>query len=108
MKVILHGYAHLACILISLIEFENRVYLILFDDHKLLPENLLVPLQLVFLLLMTQDLSLSVKLWLTIHAVCGYMLVIQFSWTHHHPELYHTGTSSQKNIILILTCYIFY
>ena len=103
MKIIQHGYAHLACILIYPIEFVKRVYLILFEDHKLLPENLLAPLQLVFLWLMTQDLALSVKLWLTIDPVCGYMPVIQFSWTHHHPELYHAGTSHPKNIILILT-----
>jgi len=90
-KVIQHGYAHLACILIYPIEFVKRVYLILFDDHKLLPENLLAPLQLVFLYIMTQDFALSTQLWLTIHSVCGYMLVIQFSWTHHHPELYHAG-----------------
>lgn len=97
MKIIQHGYAHLACILIYPIEFVKRVYLILFEDHKLLPENLLAPLQLVFLCLMTQDLVLSAKLWLIIHAVCGYMLVIQFSWTHHHPELYHAGDKPRAN-----------
>ena len=91
-KVFQHALAHLAAITIYPVEFLKRVYLILFEEHKLLPENLFAPIQLVFLWMMTQDLLLSTKLWVTIHALCGYMLVIQFSWTHHHPQLYHAGT----------------
>ena len=93
MRVIQHGYAHLAAILIYPVEFVKRIYLILCEDHTLLPENLLAPLQLLLLYLSTQDLVLSTQMWVTIHAVCGYMLVIQFSWTHHHPELYHAGST---------------
>jgi len=96
-KVFQHALAHLAAITIYPIEFLKRVYLILFEEHKLLPENLLAPIQLVFLWMMTQDLLLSTKLWVTIHAVCGYMLVIQFSWTHHHPQLYHAGDKPRSD-----------
>ena len=30
-------------------------------------------------------------LWLLMHTVAGYMLVIQKTTTHHGPELYHAG-----------------
>ena len=91
MNLFQHGYAHIACFIIYPIEFIKRIYLILCEGHALLPENLIGPLQLVILIISTQNPMLSLKLWTTMHAICGYMLVIQFSWTHHHPELYHAG-----------------
>jgi len=97
MRVFQHLYAHIACIIVYPIEFVKRIYLILSEDHTLLPENLLAPLQLLLLYLFTQDLVLSTQMWVTIHAVCGYMLVIQFSWTHHHPELYHAGDKPRED-----------
>ena len=36
-------------------------------------------------------MRLSLILWLTLHCVAGYMLVIQKTTTHHGPELYHAG-----------------
>ena len=44
-----------------------------------------------------QDFSLSLMLWLTMHTVAGYMLVIQKTTTHHGPELYHAGDELREN-----------
>ena len=41
--------------------------------------------------LLCQDPSTGLLLWLALHCVAGYMLVIQKTTTHHGPQLYHAG-----------------
>ena len=54
--------------------------------------------------LLYQDPSTGLLLWLVLHCVAGYMLVIQKTTTHHGPELYHAGdTPRQVEKIKIFT-----
>ena len=39
----------------------------------------------------THDPAQAFYLWMTMHCMAGYMLVIQKTTTHHGPELYHAG-----------------
>jgi len=68
-----------------------RNYLIIFQDDKFLWEHCLPWLQLVLLMFSTSDTTSALYLWLTMHCMAGYMLVIQKTTTHHGPELYHAG-----------------
>ena len=71
--------------------FLLRHYLIVFTDDQLLPEHLLPWAQLLLLGGLTHQPLLATQLWLTMHTVAGYMLVIQKTTTHHGPQLYHAG-----------------
>ena len=71
--------------------FILRHYLIIFSDDSLLPEHLLPWAQLIILGGLSQQPLLACQLWLTLHTVAGYMLVIQKTTTHHGPLLYHAG-----------------
>jgi len=68
-----------------------RNYLIIFENDEVLVEHSLPWLQLLLLMVSTSDPSHSVSLWLAMHCMAGYMLVIQKTTTHHGPELYHAG-----------------
>ena len=46
--------------------------------------------------LLCQDPSTGLLLWLALHCVAGYMLVIQKTTTHHGPELYHAGDTPRQ------------
>ena len=68
-----------------------RNYLILFENDEVLPEHALPWLQLLLLMVSTHDPTQAFYLWMTMHCMAGYMLVIQKTTTHHGPELYHAG-----------------
>ena len=46
--------------------------------------------------ILCQDPSTGLLLWLVLHCVAGYMLVIQKTTTHHGPELYHAGDTPRQ------------
>ena len=71
--------------------FLLRHYLIILTEDQLLPEHLLPWAQLLLLGGLTHQPLLAAQLWLTVHTVAGYMLVIQKTTTHHGPQLYHAG-----------------
>ena len=90
-KLYQHIYAHISAFLTFHQQFISRTYLVIKGHQKPLVENLIGPAQLIFLVFTTKDPLQSVVFWFVLHGIASYMLVIQFSWTHHHPDLYHAG-----------------
>jgi len=92
-----HLAAHLGAFLTFPLQFAARMYLVLSGEQRMLVENLLAPAQLVLLTLATRDPLSSSLLWFLYHGIASYMLTINFSWTHHHPDLYHAGDAMRTN-----------
>ena len=92
-----HLLSHVFAVFSYPAAFLLRHFLIIFRDDPLLPEHLLPWLQLLLLGGLTSHPLLALQLWLTVHTVAGYMLVIQKTTTHHGPQLYHAGDQMRSD-----------
>ena len=92
-----HLLAHLFALLSYPASLAVRHWLVWAGRERWRLEHWLPWLQLAALTCATCDPPSSAVLWLTMHCLAGYLLVIQKQTTHHGPELYHAGDRPRQD-----------